>query len=630
MNLTRKTLSVLAGVIALSIALNYAVLQRVVFPTFVELEQAEAERNVGRSLDAIQNELGHLSRFVWDWSEWDDSYEFVQNPSDDYVESNLVESAFAGNEINLILFYDAAGKRVWGQAYDLENEERIEFDQLPSIDFSPTHSLLNHPATDSVLQGVILTARGAMLIASRPVLTSEGEGPAKGTLLMGRFLNEPVIERLRQQTQVNFQIWPLDEKPGSPDEQQALAQLGANQKVVLRETGNDVLAGYSLMPDHAGKPAILLRANTPKSITAAGLGTVKVAVMGLVAAGLISLLVMAFSLQRVVVGPLLGLTQHILEIGRSNDLSRRTSIMRRDEIGLLGQEFDRMLGQLQEAQRRLAEQSFQSGLAEMAAGVLHNVRNQLSPLALRIGRLKQACAGPPDDKLKKALGELADGSTPADRSAKLVQYVTLSTENLRAAQSEVRDQLDAMSQQITKLDAVLSEQDRISRAELVIRPAALFNVLGEALDFIPDNPQQEIDVTIDPDVEQLRPVLVQEFMLKQVFVNLLVNAAEAINASDLDVGRIEVSALVERLEEGETVHLQVRDNGQGIEPDNLGQVFERGFTTKGDQKRGLGLHWCANSLASMGGRIWAESEGPGRGAILHVLLPAGEAMSEAA
>ena len=64
------------------------------------------------------------------------------------------------------------------------------------------------------------------------------------------------------------------------------------------------------------------------------------------------------------------------------------------------------------------------------------------------------------------------------------------------------------------------------------------------------------------------------------------------------------------------------DNGPGIAPEHLSTIFAKGFSTKPlENNSGLGLHWSANVVASLGGRIYAESPGPDGGAIFHVILP---------
>ena len=77
------------------------------------------------------------------------------------------------------------------------------------------------------------------------------------------------------------------------------------------------------------------------------------------------------------------------------------------------------------------------------------------------------------------------------------------------------------------------------------------------------------------------------------------------------------------LDDVQMVRVTVRDNGTGFDQETGRKIFMRGFTSKkeGDET-GLGLHWCANAVAGMGGRIVAESDGQGCGAEFHVLLPA--------
>jgi PAS domain S-box-containing protein len=215
----------------------------------------------------------------------------------------------------------------------------------------------------------MLTKRGALLVASRPIVTSEETGPMRGTIVMGKFLSGPVIKALKKQTQVEFHIWPLDKRLSSPVDQKALVQLETGKKIVLREAGDDVLTAYSLLLDYENKAAVLLRADTPRSISAVGIRTLKVALLGILATGLISLIVMAVLQGRLIIGPLVRLTDHVLAIGSSGDLSKRLSFKRTDEIGTLALEFDQMLDKLAGARRRLLEQSYRSLLENSPIGL---------------------------------------------------------------------------------------------------------------------------------------------------------------------------------------------------------------------------------------------------------------------
>ncbi|HEX8783317.1 MAG TPA: ATP-binding protein, partial [Steroidobacteraceae bacterium] len=89
-----------------------------------------------------------------------------------------------------------------------------------------------------------------------------------------------------------------------------------------------------------------------------------------------------------------------------------------------------------------------------------------------------------------------------------------------------------------------------------------------------------------------------------------------------DRGTLRVSAEIVHEADRRQLHLQCIDDGAGIAAENLERVFEKGFTTKSPEtNHGIGLHWCANAIGALGGQIWAASDGPGRGAALHLLVP---------
>jgi len=109
-----------------------------------------------------------------------------------------------------------------------------------------------------------------------------------------------------------------------------------------------------------------------------------------------------------------------------------------------------------------------------------------------------------------------------------------------------------------------------------------------------------------------------------------VRLLEAIRETGQGKGCIDIDASLERENGRECVHLSVSDNGAGIDPSLLPNLFGRGFSTKTTKSGGIGLHWSANSVAAMGGRMYAESSGSGQGATFHIILPTVTEAEEAA
>ncbi len=334
------------------------------------------------------------------------------------------------------------------------------------------------------------------------------------------------------------------------------------------------------------------------------------------------MLLLAFLFRVLITGPLTGMKNHVLAISKSADLSKRLTNRRRDEIGILAREFDTMVENLATARGQLLEQSYQSGVAEMASGVLHNVRNQLNPLVLRLGRVRQMLPPHVDQNIKTAFEELASDQTPAERKAKLLEYVQLSVDDLASRQYDLHFEVDAISRQLGRVEEVVSEQDKFSHAKRIVEPVKLSDVVRRAIGMMPDDVGKVIAVKVDTEIESCAPVLAESFVLTHVIQNLLMNGADAIHGDGTAAGKIDIKVRMRKPFEGVPMaDLQVHDNGRGIDTDKLETIFERGYSSKGDKKGGTGLHWCANSVAALNGRIYAESAGPHRGTVFHVLLP---------
>ena len=105
---------------------------------------------------------------------------------------------------------------------------------------------------------------------------------------------------------------------------------------------------------------------------------------------------------------------------------------RKDELGVLANELNTMVERLAETRQRLLDQSYKSGVAEMASGVLHNIGNAITPLGVKVTTLKRELQEAPIAEIDLASAELADPATAPDRRAALDQFVELAAQELAA------------------------------------------------------------------------------------------------------------------------------------------------------------------------------------------------------
>jgi signal transduction histidine kinase/ligand-binding sensor domain-containing protein len=246
------------------------------------------------------------------------------------------------------------------------------------------------------------------------------------------------------------------------------------------------------------------------------------------------------------------------------------------------------LRQLEATQERLAHAEKLVAVGTLAAGVGHEINN---PLAYILSNLRY---------LSKELREVTKREEERERWQEVEEALS---DALHGA-----ERVRKIVQELRTLARVQAEPP--SRVEL-------HAVLDRALGVLEQELRRRARLVKDYGAPQ--PVIGDEGRLGQVFLNLLVNALQAIPEGHPEHHEIRVTT--RQAPDGRAV-IEVRDTGQGIAPEILPRIFEPFFTTQeAGEGTGLGLSICHSTIESMGGEIQVESE-PGRGATFRVLLPA--------
>ena len=368
MSLGVRIALILIAVVTASTAIVFAIHHEVILPSFAALEQREAKEHMERCLRAVDRELAHLDTFCFDWAAWDDTYEYVIAPSEEYEEANLVLDTLTDNNLSFLYILDTRGRVVWGQAYDLGTEEAIEVDGLPSTHWAATHPLLGHEEPDDGVAGVYMTGKGAMLVSSRPITTSTTQGPIRGTFIMGRLLDDGFVEKLAQQTLTTLKMWPLRAGWLPVEEEVQRGALSPTEPYAFVKTGGAV-RGYSTFPGISGEPALLLRVDVERSIMAEGRDAMRTAGWSVIAVSMLLLLIVSVLLRRGVTAPISLLTAHVTAVGSATVPAPFPHSGRSDEIGTLEREFNRMMRRLhsEHAERARAEQALGESEARLRA-----------------------------------------------------------------------------------------------------------------------------------------------------------------------------------------------------------------------------------------------------------------------
>jgi two-component system, NtrC family, sensor kinase len=305
---------------------------------------------------------------------------------------------------------------------------------------------------------------------------------------------------------------------------------------------------------------------------------------GIMGVGAVTSVALSYLLARRITGPLAQLVRASHQLSEGN-LDTRVEIDANDEMRDLADAYNVMAAALKRrdeqlrdlAQARVMKSERLAMIGQLAAGVAHEINNPMQGIVTYSSLLLEDL--PEGDPNRESAGKIL---TQANRCTKIVRGL------LDFARARGSDQ--------QPFDVARVLEDCIA---LVARQA-LFHNIEVVKDYQADLPLAVIDSS----------------QMQQVFLNLIINAAEAMDGE----GRL---SLVTRHKRGDThVTVQVSDTGHGITPENLDKVFVPFFTTKeAGHGTGLGLAISYNIVRAQTGTISVASE-VGRGTTFTVTLPA--------
>ncbi|OGI27058.1 MAG: hypothetical protein A2359_01790 [Candidatus Moranbacteria bacterium RIFOXYB1_FULL_43_19] len=355
---------VLVGLVLLNMALSW----KIILPSFREIEIEKAKTNVGRVTEAYYHELENLSSVVSDWSNWDDTYQFVTDENSEYVESNLTDTTFENLKIDFIIFANSEGKVVFQKGYNF-NEGQPITDFGGWSEHLKTGELLTDYDENKSKTGLISAAGGAVVFASHPILNSLAEGPSRGTLIFAKYFGAKEIEKLAQLTRLDINIDPVAQVAEQKDRKALEALIVAKNPVEISEISEKELRGYSLIKDIYNQPALLLGINFSRDIYQQGSKAVGYFLIISAAGGLTVLAIVGLLLGVLVLGRIFNFNAKIAEIAQSKNFSKRIVVNGGDEISSMAANVNSMLESLERAssETEAEHQKAQSYLKVMAS-----------------------------------------------------------------------------------------------------------------------------------------------------------------------------------------------------------------------------------------------------------------------
>ena len=369
-----RFIGIMAVMLILTTGMVYLILHTVMQDKINILEDKYIIENVERTKKEIFKEIEVLDTIVMDWAVWDNSYQFMIDKNPEYIKANLSEDTLNNLKINIMLFIDNKGNLVHGEGYDLQKKESVPIDEA-LLKYIKDHSLLQNNDVKYRKSGIVtLNGKDLILLSICPILTSAGEGPINGYIVLGANFTEKKIadigEELSSEIKLTFlKDFEYDRKFFDLKDDKIQIDAVSDQKII----------GRAFLDDIDGKHLLLLSIEKNRDINNIGEAGIKATLWLLLGLFFLFAIIITVILDRGILLRFQELSNDIRKIGEGKDLSVRLKRQNiDDELTDVSNEINGMLGALERSQLFLSksENALKKSIEKLQDEVLEHQKTQ--------------------------------------------------------------------------------------------------------------------------------------------------------------------------------------------------------------------------------------------------------------
>ena len=273
-------------------------------------------------------------------------------------------------------------------------------------------------------------------------------------------------------------------------------------------------------------------------------------------------------------------------------------------------------------------QAFAQGRLEIVDTILHNIGNAINSVTVGIDTVYNMLA---DDLLSARLTALAEAMQHHEdnlidyiendpQGQKVLPFLLTLSHDFKTADQALRQTVERIRDRTRHIVDIIRTQNSYQGTSGARKDINLADAISDAIKIMQesiDKRQIQVEIDFDNTPEEIR---IQESQFHQMLVNLIKNSIEAIDELTRAGELNEVPLIQIRVHsDDDFLNIDIKDNGIGIDPEDIERIFSAGWTTK-EHGSGLGLHSSANFVISTGGKIESCSDGKGTGATVRVML----------
>lgn len=455
--------SIFIGLIVFFIAtgtLSALMLNNIYLRSFEDLEEVDIERKVDIVNKEIQSNLEEIATLGIDWGKWDDTYLFAQGLDETYLETNLVDNNFEIYNVEMIMLNDDSGKLLYGKKQDARTGKIVEIDQSVCDSLFNT-SILGAKDPKVKFNDVVVFEGTPMLVASHPIIKTDGSGDVKGNVIFARTMDADMMNRISEKLHLGVSLELVSKMDFDK------LNLGDEQEIGVKLKNKDSVIGSYYLPEFFEKYYTKINVEIPRDVIKVGYNSIKI--LKLIVPLIFTLMVVFLwiILNKLILSRIVTLNNQVIMIkeGKSS-LARIDVDNKEDEISELSQSINSMLDALESLQdeifkaNHLLEAKVSERTKELELEIIkrQKIQDEVTFLAHH-----DALTGLPNRLLLKIL--LTNGILNANSQGTLLGVMFMDLDGFKMINDTFgHDQGDELLKQVaTRLSNIVSENDTVCR-----------------------------------------------------------------------------------------------------------------------------------------------------------------------
>ncbi len=338
MKLNKKLFILSMAFIVISVGVMYYILRLSTFNNYAVVQEKLNWDMMESTFAALWNELDDTEVLLVDWATWDATYEFIEGNNDSYIEENLPDSIYTGNDLEYVAIFDEAMNMVYGGMVDRETSDIVPLGEKASNLFIEMGA------------GVYIIAceDGYLQYFGTEITDSNGEAPYKGLMVFAYYIDDEsesyLVEKIGKDIMIQF-IEP--DTYDLMDDRFMIDQYVTAEGVRLMMS----IDGYGRLLEPIINSDKLMEIRMPLSRDVIELGRVHVneTMRWLILSLLVLSALMTLAVRFLIIKRIVKLNHQVGKITFSKEISNRVGVHGTDEIGVLSDGINRMLEELEKS-----------------------------------------------------------------------------------------------------------------------------------------------------------------------------------------------------------------------------------------------------------------------------------------